>query len=139
MVRAGCGEFEGERNVCVDVGLGHGYTETANTKSKEAFLETCIFFTHLEVISAPLRERSREEPEGCARAMAGVGPGGRFDSYNKHIQSLKELTCPSEKPHTTDRLELDRVPRRDHVAPGTPRRPDTYTVSGTLQPIRLSQ
>ena len=61
MVRAGCGEFEGERNVCVDVGLGHGYTETANTKSKEAFLETCIFYTHLEVISAPLRERSREE------------------------------------------------------------------------------
>ena len=100
VVRAGCGEFEGERNVCVDVGLGHGYTETANTKSKEAFLETCIFYTHLEVISAPLRERSREEPEGCARAKAGVGPGGRFDSYNKHIQSLKELTCPSEKPHT---------------------------------------
>ena len=33
---------------------------------------------------------------------------------------------------TGDRLELDRVPRRDHVAPGTPRRPDTYTVSGTL-------
>ena len=28
VVRAGCGEFEGERNVCVDVGLGHGYTLT---------------------------------------------------------------------------------------------------------------
>ena len=50
VVRAGCGEFDGERNVCVDVGLGHGYTETANTKSKEAFLETCIFY-------APRRSR----------------------------------------------------------------------------------
>ena len=30
------GEFEGERNVCVDVGLGHGYTEIANTKSSRS-------------------------------------------------------------------------------------------------------
>ena len=99
MVRAGCGEFEGERNVCVDVGLGHGYTETANTKSKEAFLETCIFYAPRGDLRAAPGTVARRT-EGCARAMAGVGPGGRFDSYNKHIQSLKELTCPSEKPHT---------------------------------------
>ena len=93
VVRAGCGEFEGERNVCVDVGLGHGYTETANTKSKEAFLETCIFYTHLEVISAPLRERSREELKDALapwRALVPAADSIRItNTFNPALRSSR--------------------------------------------------
>ena len=50
----------------------------------------------------------------------------------------------SERPRVwvvTGQTLLDSVPTRFEIMwpRGTPRRPDTYTVSGTLQPIRLSQ
>ena len=131
----------------------------------EAYLlETCILRTlrrgHL---GAPLRDSSgngreknlKQASKDVFAPWRALVPAADSHSYNKHIQSFKELTCPrptktpsGKKPvrptlHThgtaSGRVRrLDRVPR-DHVAPGTPRRPGTYTVSGTLQPIRLSQ
>ena len=77
------------------------------------------------------KQASKDAP----RAMASSGPGALIPiRITNTLNPLRSAhPCPSENaPPQSGRVRrLDRVPR-DHVAPGTPRRPDTYTVSGTL-------
>ena len=109
MVRAGCGEFDGERNVCVYVGLGHGYTENAYTKSDRS-LSRNMHFNHLEVISSRARrsgngreknlKQAKQASKDALAPWRAVVPAAESHSYNKHtFNPLRSAhACPSEKP-----------------------------------------
>ena len=85
-----------------------------------------------------------EPPELCSSPSRATRQSC-IEKYTENIATARPASAPQslDTAHTRTRTasgrvrRLDRV-RRDHVAPGTPRRPDTYTVSGTLQPIRGS-
>ena len=114
VVRAGCGEFDGERNVC-------RRRTRPLLRVIEAYLETCIFYAPRGDLvrarrSGNGREKNLKQAKQASKdALApwrAVVPAADSHSYNKHIQSLKELTrapTSASEPQSTTEASTRRV------------------------------